>query len=395
MPGFLSQAENGALRSDACFPFMYLSALRVGERRRFQLDSWFVVVLCLVALLTGCRTAFEQPCISPSGDNGDKADWSLLVLRSHYCGECDVLESTLSDPRVRAALHGVSIVVAYKEEEPELARRFLTTAVPKMVFIRDGTPEAFLMGATPPEKLLEEWQRIRTGGPPTMRSFWAMVHADPDNPLVRAQLGIALALLGDIEGATLQLARIERHNPNGGTNLRGTIHTAKYLRLREDVQVARANDEVPGVHALLDLVQDTAVLPQTRYRGSRMSAGVLATRISGIDDEEDLAALRARRRLAHGIAWACAPRPLGEQERSYGLDVSSLLWTERGELSESDRDLARQIATDLQAEFSDDADVQVAAIRGYWLMGKHEEALQAARGLKDVDQRVRIIGELK
>ncbi len=327
--------------------------------------------------------------LASSGIAGDarRPEWSLLVFRSHTCPPCDVLErETLANEAVRRELAGVRVSIIQIEDEPELSLRFIVTATPHMVFLRDGTAEDYLMGALPPDKFIEQWHRISAGGNSTVSGWIEQVALRKEECLMRGQLGIKQALLGDDVAAALQLDRmvvVTDVDKKARADLQVTIHNARYMRIRERISLARSHGEVPSAFELRELVREKDMVTATRYPSLRLLIGVLEEHVEREADptrRDSALSELARVKMA---AWVDAPRPLSDDDRRHAVEGVRGLLREGTEPTESDRERAAKIVEEFVALRPDASDTREIAAVVLWLAGRRDEAIAKAKSISD------------
>jgi len=347
-----------------------------------------LIALVVIAICTG---SIAQ--VNLTGQH----EWSMLVFRSRHCPPCDILErDTLADPAVRRALNGVRVSTIQVEEAPHLSLRFLVSATPQMVFLRDGVPEDYLMGALPPGKFIEEWHRISSGGNSTVSYWIGQVAQGKEECLLRGQLGIKQAMLGEDVSAALQLDRmvvVTDADKKARSDLQVTIHNVRFARIRERVLLARSHGEVPAAFELRGFVRENELLRTTSYSALRMLIGVLTEQVEREADPSRRDSALSELARVKMAAWIDAPRPLSDDDRRHAVEGVRGLLREGTEPTEADRETAAKIVEEFSSLRPDASDTREAAAVVLWLAGRRDEAIAKVKSIADPMVREDLLAE--
>lgn len=311
---------------------------------------------------------------------------ALIYLWSADSRWCPRLESeSLRDPRIAKAFDGWILWQAdgTRGDGEALARRFDTSAFPVLLFF-DGQGRAIdrLNGFRPPDRLLAEIERIRSGSD-TAPDLLRRVLENPEDLDLRTRYLDKLLALGDGPGYAEQLEEIRRRDPRGKSlPMRRERMEQELARIAE--HHARTREINPGpLVRFLDEERHGELL----FEGYSTLASLHRRRCEELENAQQLAVAASKRKdLRRALAKASEHLPEDPSiQVGFSLELVDEYARQPEQLDAFEKRLALELAGRSAALAPTEAPVQASWGLAAFLNGDRKlaaEALSRARGLE-------------
>ena len=304
---------------------------------------------------------------------------AVVYFRAEWNGFCQRMDSgVFATAEAARALEGATAIRVDYDKQREVADRYRVKEVPAVIWFNpDGSVRDRVDGFQTLEVFLANAARVKADLG-TFNELRRKIAANADDLDARFDLYQRLDSVGDSKGMAEQRAEIEKRDPEGRS--RGSRHF-RYLRITSEIEQHWAAtqtldmNKVAALQALVEAETEPWIVWDGWMRLSNTHK-YLGDQAKAQGKAEEEKQHRAKRREYLGYAWRGVPE---RQVESWGSQYGQLLWEEREELSEQDKEFFVAMTTSLAQTFADQGIMHDLHARALSLVGKQAEALEAAR----------------